>query len=111
MKSTDYMKSMMKTVLSHKEKDGIKQELQDCIDDLTDRYIASGINNIINMINPEAIVIGGEISCLGEPFLAEIKKELAPIMFAADMERLFNVVLVRNTGTGEAQALEEKTYY
>ena len=51
------------------------------------RYIASGINNIINMINPEAIVIGGEISCLGEPFLSEIKKELAPIMFAADMER------------------------
>lgn len=51
------------------------------------RYIAYGINNIINMINPEAIVIGGEICCLGEPFLKEIKKELAPIMFAADMER------------------------
>lgn len=51
------------------------------------RYIASGINNIINMINPEAIVIGGAISYLGEAFLAEIKKELAPIMFAADMER------------------------
>lgn len=51
------------------------------------RYIASGINNIINMINPEAVVIGGEISYLGKPFLEEIKKELAPIMFAADMER------------------------
>lgn len=51
------------------------------------RYLASGINNIINMINPEAIVIGGAISRLGETFLAEIKKELAPIMFAADMER------------------------
>lgn len=33
------------------------------------------------------------------------------IRLAADMERLFNVVLVRNTGAGEAQALEEKTYY
>jgi len=33
------------------------------------------------------------------------------VRLAADMERLFNVVLVRNTGTGEAQALEEKTYY
>ena len=39
------------------------------------------------MINPEAVVIGGEISYLGKPFLEEIKKELAPIMFAADMER------------------------
>lgn len=44
MKSTDYMKSMMKTVLSHKEKDGIKQELQDCIDDLTEKYIALGMS-------------------------------------------------------------------
>lgn len=44
MKSTDYMRSMMKTILSHKEKDGIKQELQDCIDDLTDKYIALGMS-------------------------------------------------------------------
>jgi len=44
VKSTDYMRSMMKTILSHKEKDGIKQELQDCIDDLTDRYIALGMS-------------------------------------------------------------------
>ena len=33
------------------------------------------------------------------------------VRLAADMGRLFNVVLVRNTGAGEAQALEEKTYY
>ena len=33
------------------------------------------------------------------------------VRLMADMGRLFNVVLVRNTGAGEAQALEEKTYY
>ena len=33
------------------------------------------------------------------------------VRIMADMERVFNVVLVRNTGAGEAQALEEKTYY
>lgn len=33
------------------------------------------------------------------------------VRLAADMGRLYNVVLVRNTGAGEAQALEEKTYY
>ena len=31
------------------------------------------------------------------------------VRLAADMDRLFNVVLVRNTGAGEAQALEERT--
>ncbi len=33
------------------------------------------------------------------------------VRLAADMDRLFNVVLVRNTNAGEAQELEEKTYY
>ena len=33
------------------------------------------------------------------------------VRLTADMGRLFNVVLMRNTGAGEAQALEEKTYY
>ena len=33
------------------------------------------------------------------------------VRLTADMGRLFNVVLVRNTGAGEAQSLEEKTYY
>jgi len=33
------------------------------------------------------------------------------VRIMADMGRLYNVVLVRNTGAGEAQALEEKTYY
>ena len=33
------------------------------------------------------------------------------VRLSADMNRLFNVVLVHNTSGGEAQALEEKTYY
>ena len=33
------------------------------------------------------------------------------VRLTADMGRLFNVVLVRNTGGGEAQSLEEKTHY
>ncbi len=50
------------------------------------RYIASGINNIINMINPEAVVLGGEITMLGESFLDMIYNELKKIMFAANAE-------------------------
>ena len=33
------------------------------------------------------------------------------VRLAADMNRLYNMVLVRNTGAGEAQALEEKTHH
>ena len=43
MKANEYMKQMMKTVVSHKEKDGIRRELQDCIDDLTEAYIEAGM--------------------------------------------------------------------
>ena len=43
MKANEYMKSMMKTVLSHKYKEGIKRELQDCIDDLKEAYMEEGM--------------------------------------------------------------------
>ena len=43
MKANEYMKRMMKTVVSHKEKDGIRKELQDCIDDLTEAYMEQGM--------------------------------------------------------------------
>lgn len=51
------------------------------------KYIASGINNIINMINPEAVVMGGQITKLGDAFVKMLREELRPIMFAADSER------------------------
>ncbi len=50
------------------------------------RYIASGINNIINMINPEAVVIGGEITKLGNVFLEKIRREFELIRLKPDME-------------------------
>ena len=51
------------------------------------KYLASGINNIVNIINPEAVVIGGEVTKLGKEFLEMLKRELAPIMFSADSEK------------------------
>ncbi len=50
------------------------------------KYIAAGINNIINMINPEAVVLGGEITVLGKPFLKKLFDELSLIMFSANSE-------------------------
>lgn len=51
------------------------------------KYLASGINNIVNIINPEAVVIGGEVTKLGKAFLEMLERELEPIMFSADSER------------------------
>ena len=52
------------------------------------RYIAAGINNIINMINPEAVVLGGEVTMLGELFLKKLRSELDAIMFSTNAESL-----------------------
>ena len=44
MKANEYMKHMMKTVLNHKYKEGIKRELQDCIDDLKEAFMEEGMS-------------------------------------------------------------------
>ncbi|HHV97714.1 MAG TPA: ROK family transcriptional regulator [Clostridiaceae bacterium] len=41
--------------------------------DLAAKRLAFGITNIVNFINPEIVVIGGEITKLGEEFLEKIK--------------------------------------
>lgn len=55
---------------------------------------------------PKETIIGNieevELADNGTSYNCEVR-------LAADMDRLFNVVLVRNTGAGEAQALEERT--
>jgi N-acetylglucosamine repressor len=43
------------------------------------RTLAYGINNVINLINPQTIVIGGEIEELGPVFLEQVKEYLAEI--------------------------------
>lgn len=42
-------------------------------------YIAYGINNAINLINPGVVVIGGKAVELGEKFIAEIQKKIRVI--------------------------------
>ena len=48
-------------------------------------YLAFGINNVINMVNPQVIVIGGEIVELGQTFLASIEKHLHSIALYPNM--------------------------
>lgn len=43
------------------------------------KYIAYGINNAVNLLNPGAVIIGGRAAELGENFLKEIKKTIKTI--------------------------------
>ena len=72
-------------VSSISEIDTNDKSVYEKLDDIC-KYFACGINNIMNMINPEAVVLGGEVTYLGQPFLDRIKKKLDEIMFSADPE-------------------------
>lgn len=50
------------------------------------RYIAYGINNTINLLNPGAVVIGGKAIALGEKFLKEIIRTLSIIGLDSNKE-------------------------
>ena len=43
MRSSEYMTALMKTVKNREMKMGIKEELQDCIDDLIESYMENGM--------------------------------------------------------------------
>jgi len=49
------------------------------------RALAHGIVSIINMIDPEVIVLGGGVSAAGEFLLEAVRRELAPIIFFKTM--------------------------
>lgn len=57
------------------------------IDDVAQK-LAYGINNIINLFNPEVIVIGGEIVKLGEVFLEKIKLYLNEIALKPNIDKV-----------------------
>ncbi len=38
------------------------------------KYLAYGINNAVNLLNPEVVIIGGQITIFGQKYLAEVIK-------------------------------------
>ena len=65
---------------------------------LLERYVdmqAEGITNLIHIINPEKIIIGGKITLLGETFLDRLKqkiKEKAMTPFIEDVDISFSSI-------------------
>lgn len=50
--------------------------------------LAVGINNMINMMNPEAIILGGKITELGDEFLRILRKKIEKVSFAPNIKKL-----------------------
>lgn len=51
-------------------------ELAETILSETTRYLAIGLSSVINILDPELILVGGGVSLAGEPFLARIRQHL-----------------------------------
>lgn len=51
-------------------------------------YLGAGIANIVNLINPEIIVIGGGVSGAGDPFIKRIAKVVKARALNANTKRL-----------------------
>lgn len=49
--------------------------------------LACGINNILNLFNPQAVVIGGIISVLGEVFMKKMKAVLEAIALKSNLQK------------------------
>jgi predicted NBD/HSP70 family sugar kinase len=65
-----------------------KDELVLEILDDSARKLAFGMTNIINLLNPEVIVIGGEITKLGNVFLERIKKYIEDIQLKPNKDKI-----------------------
>lgn len=77
-------------------------------------YLAVGLNNMINILNPEAIVIGGKMAKLGDAFLDVLKDELYKICFGANAKGM-KIITSRVTGNaacrGAARYLLDKVFH
>ena len=52
------------------------------------RVLAVGLNNLINLINPEAIVLGGKMARIGSPFINTLREELNVIAFEPNVKSI-----------------------
>ncbi|MCX7842512.1 MAG: ROK family transcriptional regulator [Clostridia bacterium] len=66
------------------ERDSLTCEIIDDISYLT----AVGINNVINLLNPQAVIIGGEIQGLGEYFLEKVNSNIEKISLNSELSKI-----------------------
>lgn len=90
----DYNKIGVNVIKEAMDKeDGLVLEL---VDDTAEK-LAHGINNIINLFNPEVIVVGGEIAKLGDVFLQRVDAHLKSMELKPNIDR----IRVKYSGLGD----------
>ena len=62
--------------------------------DYTD-YLAEGIANIINILQPELVCIGGGVSKAGKMLLAPVKEKVAKLIFSKNSAKNTDIELAR----------------
>ncbi len=70
------------TILIFDEAENGQQEAIDTIDE-TCRYLGAALANLVNIFNPEYIVLGGGVSEAGQPFLDQISAEMHRVAMPA----------------------------
>ncbi len=54
----------------------------DAVIRIAGRYLGAGLTNLVNIFNPEMIVLGGSLRLMGEPYIGEAKKVVERDAFA-----------------------------
>ncbi len=75
--------------------------------------LASGINSMINILNPEAVIVGGEIIQLGDVFLHILKKKIDEISFKPGTQKVtveFSAVKGNPVTQGGARYLLDRIF-
>ncbi len=60
------------------------------------QWVALGLNNLILLVSPEFVVVGGGLSELGEVFLAPVREELAEVFIEAQDRPAVELRAARN---------------
>ena len=55
-------------------------------------FLAEGTANLINILQPERVCIGGGLSGAGEALLAPLRKRVSPMLYSRDSERNAQIV-------------------
>lgn len=85
MIDTDYNRLTIEMV--RKALDKKDEFILEVIDDVA-KKLAFGINNVVNVLNPECVVIGGEIIKLGDELMDRIKHYFYSIAFRSNKDKL-----------------------
>lgn len=82
--------------------------------DIIAMRLAFGINNVINLFNPQVVVIGGEIMKLGDVFLQKIKECLETIALKPNIPQVdvrYSALGVNATAKGGARYILDNIFH